>query len=165
MTEFVTIGVYGWDAESFFSALQDARVDMLCDIRRRRGVRGSEYAFANSQRLQARLAELGIAYVHRLDLAPSLATRQTQYAVDEATKTAKRQRQVTSLAFADAYHAECLAGFDSRQFITELGDDGQVVALLCVERDAAACHRSLLADQLAHDLDTPVIHLLPPATS
>ena len=33
-----------------------------------------EYAFANSQRLQGRLAELGIAYVHRLDLAPSNAT-------------------------------------------------------------------------------------------
>ena len=96
MTEFVTIGVYGWDAQTFFRALQDAQVDTLCDIRRRRGVRGSEYAFANSQRLQARLAELGIAYVHRLDLAPSIAARQAQYAVDEANKTAKRQRQVIS---------------------------------------------------------------------
>ncbi len=165
MAEFVTIGVYGWDAQSFFAALQDAGVDTLCDIRRRRGVRGAEYAFANSQRLQARLAELGIAYIHRLDLAPSLATREAQYAVDEATKTAKRQRQVLSPAFADAYRAQCLAGFDSQQFVADLGADAHVVALLCVERDAAACHRSLLADQLARDLDAPVTHLVPPASS
>ena len=161
MTEFVTIGVYGWDAQTFFRALQDVQVDTLCDIRRRRGVRGSEYAFANSQRLQARLAELGIAYVHRLDLAPSIAARQAQYAVDEANKTAKRQRQVISPAFADAYRQECLAEFNSQQFAADLGD-ARVVALLCVERDAAACHRSLLADQLAHDLDVRVTHLLPP---
>ncbi len=165
MTEFVTIGVYGWDAETFFQALQDARVDTLCDIRRRRGVRGSEYAFANSQRLQAWLAELGIAYVHRLDLAPSKATREAQYAVDEATRTAKRQRQVISPAFADAYRTECMTGFDGQQFVADLGPDAQVVALLCVERDAAACHRSLLADQLARDLGASVTHLVPPATS
>lgn len=165
MAEFVTIGVYGWDAQSFFAALQDAGVDTLCDIRRRRGVRGAEYAFANSQRLQARLAELGIAYIHRLDLAPSLATREAQYAVDEATKTAKRQRQVLSPAFADAYRAQCLAGFDSQQFVADLGADAHVVALVCVERDAAACHRSLLADQLARDLDAPVTYLVPPASS
>lgn len=164
MAEFVTIGVYGWDAETFFQALQDAQVDMLCDIRRRRGVRGSEYAFANSQRLQARLAELDIAYLHRLDLAPSSAVRQAQYAVDEASRTAKRQRQAISPEFADAYRQECLAEFDSQQFVADLGE-ARVVALLCVERDAAACHRSLLADKLAQDLETQVVHLFPPDTS
>ena len=161
MTEFVTIGVYGWDAENFFRALQGAGVDTLCDIRRRRGVRGSAYAFANSQRLQRRLAELGIAYVPRLDLAPSNATRQAQYAVDAATGTAKRQRQIISPAFADAYRQECLVRFDSQQFVADLGANTRVVALLCVEQEAAACHRSLLADKLAHDLNTPVRHLMP----
>ncbi len=71
MPEFVTIGVYGFDEAGFFQALQDAGVDTFCDIRRRRGVRGSAYAFANSQRLQGRLAELGIRYIYRSDLAPS----------------------------------------------------------------------------------------------
>lgn len=160
MVEFVTIGVHGWDAQAFFRALQDAGVDTLCDIRRRRGVRGAEYAFANSQRLQKRLEELGIAYIHRLDLAPSNAARAAQHAVDDAEKIARRQRTALSPAFADAYRLECLAGFDSRQFVADLGD-ACVVALLCVERDAAACHRSLLADQLVRDLDTPVRHLTP----
>lgn len=161
MVEIATVGVYGWDADRFFRALQEARVDLLCDIRRRRGVRGAEYAFANSQRLQARLAELGIAYLHRLDLAPSAAVRQTQQTVDEAGKVAKRQRQTLSPAFVDAYQQDVLAGFDARQFAGELGD-ARVVALLCVEGDAAACHRSLLADRLARDLDLPVRHLPPP---
>jgi uncharacterized protein (DUF488 family) len=80
MNKIVTIGVYGFDAESFFAALQRAGVDTLCDIRRRRGVRGSEYAFANRARLEARLAARGIRYVHRLDLAPSTALREAQYA-------------------------------------------------------------------------------------
>lgn len=38
----VTIGVYGFDEQSFFQALQDAQIDTLCDIRARRGVRGSD---------------------------------------------------------------------------------------------------------------------------
>jgi len=47
--EFVTIGVYGWDAERFFAALKAAQVDTFCDIRDRRGVRGAEYAFATAR--------------------------------------------------------------------------------------------------------------------
>ena len=71
--KIVTIGVYGFDEAGFFRALQEARVDTFCDIRDRRGVRGSTYAFVNSQRLQTRLTNLGICYLHRKDLAPSKA--------------------------------------------------------------------------------------------
>ncbi|MDE0480996.1 MAG: DUF488 family protein [Candidatus Poribacteria bacterium] len=67
-----------------------ADVDTFCDIRSRRGVRGATYAFANSKRLQARLAELGIRYIHRKDLGPTKAVREKQAAADKATKTAKR---------------------------------------------------------------------------
>ena len=157
----VTIGVYGCDEASFFAALQQAGVDTFVDIRRRRGVRGADYAFANSQRLQARLSELGIRYVHRLDLAPSPETRSQQVAVDKANKTAKRQRAVLDPAFAAAYRQERLAGFDSRQFLADLGPEVHVVALFCVEREPAACHRSLLATWLQRDLGVAVRHLLP----
>ena len=50
--KLVTIGVYGFDEASFFAALQTAGVDTLCDMRQRRGVRGADYAFVNSKRLQ-----------------------------------------------------------------------------------------------------------------
>lgn len=161
MPEFVTIGAFGWAEESFFQALQETGVDVFCDLRRRRGVRGSEYAFANSQRLQNRLAQLGIHYTHRLDLAPAAAVREQQHAADKASKTAKRQRTVLSPAFVAAYQQECLAGFDSARFVDDFGPEAAVVALFCVEREAAACHRSLLAARLEQDLSLKVRHIVP----
>ena len=88
--ELVTIGVYGWEEEPFFAALHAAGVEVFCDIRARRAVRGKEYAFANSQRLQARLSALGIAYSHHPDLAPSQATRNLQYTADAVAHRAQR---------------------------------------------------------------------------
>ena len=161
MPEFVTIGVYGFDEAGFFSTLQAADVDTFCDIRLRRGLRGSTYAFANSKRLQARLAELDIRYLHCKELAPTKAVRDLQFAADKETKTAKRQRTTISPDFADAFQAEILAKFDSRQFVTDLGGDAQIIALFCVEREAAACHRSLVAMRLENDLGIQVRHITP----
>lgn len=157
---FVTIGVYGSDESSFFAALQQAGVDTLVDIRRRRGVRGAAYRFANSRRLQARLAALGIRYLHRPALAPDAEMRAQQHAADKAGKTGKRQRVALSAAFVHAYEQQQLADFDSRAFVEDLGAM-RVAALFCVEREPAACHRSLLAARLQHDLGVEVRHLLP----
>jgi uncharacterized protein (DUF488 family) len=159
--EFLTIGVYGYDEDSFFRALEDAGVDTFCDLRRRRGVRGSEYAFANSQRLQARLAALGIRYLHVEALAPSTDLRQAQYAADREARTGKRDRTALSPEFVAGYRQECLEGFDSASFLNELGADARRVALFCVEREPAACHRSLVAERLAADLGASVRHLSP----
>jgi uncharacterized protein (DUF488 family) len=160
--KIVTIGVYGFTEETFFAALGDAGVDTFCDLRWRRGVRGAEYAFANSARLQRRLAAMGVCYRHVRELAPNPALRQRQYAADQATGTAKRKRTVLSEAFVAGYREAYLASFDSRQFLEQLGAEAKTVALFCVEREAAACHRSLVAERLEHDLGTPVIHLKPP---
>lgn len=48
----LTLGVYGYDANAFERAILDAKPDIVVDIRRRRGVRGARYSFANSTRLQ-----------------------------------------------------------------------------------------------------------------
>ncbi len=159
--KLVTLGVYGSTEKGFFEALRDAGVDTFCDIRLRRGVRGHEYAFANSQRLQAKLAELGIRYVHCKEAAPSLALRRRQYAADKANKVAKRKRDALSEEFIAAYQLEFLAGFDSAKFVEHLGPEARVVALFCVERAPAACHRSLLAERLQRDLGVEVVHLTP----
>lgn len=155
----VTIGVYGYAEEEFFAALAEAGVDLFCDVRRRRGVRGAPYAFANSQRLQARLAQMGIRYLHRQDLAPDTDMRQAQYAVDKTQKVAKRQREVLSPEFIAAYREQVLADFDSRAFIESLPPGTQVIALFCVERAPEACHRHLLAEKLANDLGLQVEHI------
>ena len=64
-----TIGVYEFDAGGFVGTLQGAVVTLLLDIRQRRGVRGPQYAWANSRRLQALVADAGIAYEHHIELA------------------------------------------------------------------------------------------------
>jgi uncharacterized protein (DUF488 family) len=140
MADVLTIGAYGWSEATFFAALQSAGVRTFCDIRRRRGVRGHEYAFANAGRLQARLTELGIAYVHRLDLAPSDALRQAQARADAKDHTARRSRTELTAEFAAAFENEVLTGFDPAAFLAGFAEAGPVV-LFCVERDPQACHR------------------------
>lgn len=157
----VTIGVYGFDEDTFFQALQSARVDTFCDVRQRRGLRGATYAFANSRRLQERLAELGIRYRHRKDLAPTKSIRQRQKDADKESKTAKRRRDTLSPDFVAAYREEILANFDPQSWLSGLPPDAKVVALFCVEREPAACHRSLLADKLRRELTLPVEHIVP----
>ena len=138
-----------------------AGVDTFCDIRSRRGLRGGTYAFANSVRLQARLSELGIRYLHRKDLGPTKAVRDKQAAADKASKTAKRKRTTLGEAFIEAYHTECLAEFEPQSLLDELASDAKVVALFCVETAPEACHRSLVAAKLAKTLDVEVEDILP----
>ena len=159
--ELVTIGAYGWDAERFLSALALNTVDTFCDLRARRGVRGSQYAWANSRRLQAALMASGIRYLHLSELTPSAATRAAQSTADKAMHVAKRKRALLSSEFVESYRCERLATFDSRAFVANLGPEARVVALFCVEREPMACHRSLLADRLRHDLGISVTHLVP----
>jgi uncharacterized protein (DUF488 family) len=157
----VTIGVYGFSESAFFDALREARVEAFCDIRARRGVRGSAYAFANSARLQQRLQVLGIPYIHLPSLAPSSATRALQSKEDAIRGDRKRTRAGLAAAYVRAYEDECLSCFDSAQFVRNLGPGVRAVALFCVEGEPAACHRSLVAQRLARDLGVPVRHLRP----
>jgi len=159
----ITLGVFGFSEAGFFTALQEAGVDTFCDIRWRRGVRGAEYAFVNSARLQKRLAELGIRYLHFRELAPTPAVRQRQTEADLAAGIAKRKRQVLGEAFVSGYIEERLSTFDSRKFVEQLGNEARNVALFCVEREPAACHRSILAARLQQDLGLSIIHLTPPS--
>ena len=159
VADVFTIGAYGWTEDAFFAALERAGIATFCDVRQRRGVRGSEYAFANSNRLQGRLADLGIAYVHRLDLAPTAEMRQAQYAADHAAGVGKRSRTHLGEAFAEAYRRERLDAFDANAFLDDVAVGGPVV-LFCVERDATACHRGLIAGELAA-AGASVTHLTP----
>lgn len=158
LPRIVTIGVYGKSEEEFFALLQDARVDLFCDIRRRRGVRGSEYAFVNSQRLQARLAELGIAYQHHIELAPTEAMREAQREADKATKTAKRKRTELEPAFIQAYQQSVLDNFSPQAFLASLPSNTKTLAFFCVEGAPEACHRSIAAQRFA-ELGLEVEHL------
>ncbi len=159
--KIVTIGVYGFDKDRFFQALLEAKVDTFCDIRLRRGMRGSLYAFVNSTSLQRQLSELGIQYIHNKELAPTRAIRALQKHEDEKLGITKRTRTALGDAFIHSYEQECLSHFDSGQFLKNVGEEAQVIGLFCVERDPDACHRSLAAKRLASDLGLQVEHIRP----
>jgi uncharacterized protein (DUF488 family) len=155
--QIATIGVYGADLESFLATLREAKVDLLLDVRQRRGVRGSEYAWANAQRLEAELAEAGIGYQHLKELAPTTSMREAQYEADAARGEGKRSRTVLSQAYAERYTEEILERVDLDPIVRFIGRSNP--ALFCVERDAAACHRSLIAARLARDYGARIVNL------
>lgn len=160
MQRIATIGVYEADLESFLAALRGAGVALLLDVRQRRGVRGREYAWANAQRLQAALADAGIAYEHRTDLAPTTELRHVQYAEDDRLGVGKRARRELAPAYAERYRREILDRADLGAVVARMPDDG-TTALFCVERDPEACHRSLVAAELAEAYGLDVVHLYP----
>ena len=90
--EIYTIGVYGSTEQQFFNKLSENNNDTFCDIRQRRGVRGSEYAFVNSQRLQSRLTEMGIQYDYLKDVAPTKEIRDKQKEADKKPETDKQKQ-------------------------------------------------------------------------
>jgi uncharacterized protein (DUF488 family) len=155
-----TIGVYGFSLEQFLATLREAGVRVLLDVRQRRGVRGSEYAWANAKRLQAALADAGIGYSHHPELAPTTELRQLQYAEDDRQGVGKRSRKELAPAYRERYTAEILDRADLDALAASLPSEG-AAALLCVERDPEACHRSLIAERLATEHGIAVDHLRP----
>jgi uncharacterized protein (DUF488 family) len=160
MSTVRTIGVYGFDAKRFIETLRSAGIRLLVDVRQRRGVRGPEYAWANAVRLQAALDEAGIAYRHRKELAPTTELRQLQYAEDARRGVGKRSRDELAPAYVEGYTRQILDAADIDDLAAELTRAGPA-ALLCVERDPEACHRSLVTARLAERHGFDVDHLRP----
>jgi uncharacterized protein (DUF488 family) len=160
MQTIATIGVYEFDGAGFIRELDSAGVTQVIDVRQRRGVRGSQYAWANANRLQARLAEARIGYEHHPELAPDTEMRQLQYREDARQGVGKRSREQLSPEYVRAYTEEILDLVPLEPLVRRLPVHG-IAALLCVEATAEACHRSLLAQRLAERFGFAVINLEP----
>lgn len=158
----LTIGGYGFSEEAFFKRLREYHVDTFVDVRRRRGMRGSRYAFLNSIRLQDRLKAEGIRYVHAVGLAPTQDIREAQKSTDRHSAVKKSDRLRLSDDFVDRYKSEILDRFSADFFKRDL-QGAEVAALFCVEGPPTACHRSLAADHLVELMGVggPVEHLRP----
>jgi hypothetical protein len=63
-------------------------------------------------------------------------------------------------AYRERYLREILGQVDLAPIVEGLPPDAPS-ALLCVERDPEACHRSLIAERLAAEFRLPVRHLRP----
>lgn len=155
-----TIGVYGSTEESYFEALQQAGIDTFCDIRQRRGVRGSQYSYVNSNYLQAKLADMGIRYHYYKELAPTNDIRQKQKDDDKLRGIDKKSRTELGLVFKSEYVKQILDHYDLDALMNELQSEGaHNVVFFCVEQHAKACHRSIVAARLANKYQLTVTHL------
>lgn len=155
-----TIGVYGYDEVRFRAALLSHRVDLFCDLRARRGLRGRQYSFANSRRLQALLAEAGILYRHYPSLAPYAELRELQHAADAVAGALKRTRSILGPQFIAGYEL-LLTRDEAASALADIVQSAERPCLFCVERDPRACHRSLAAAALAEITGADVLHLTP----
>jgi uncharacterized protein (DUF488 family) len=161
MKRIATIGVYGFTAGAFVEKLAGAGVGLLLDLRQRRGVRGPDYTWANSARLQRVLAEADIGYWHVKELAPTTELRQLQYREDDRQGVGKRNRVELAPEYAERYTREILDPFDLGALVAELPSHS-ATAFFCVESDPEACHRSLVAARVRTEYGLPVTDLRPP---
>jgi uncharacterized protein (DUF488 family) len=139
-----TIGYEGTTVAEFIAALKTAGVQRVIDVRalplsRRPG-------FSKSP-LRAALEEAGIEYIHLKALGTPAAGR----AAARAGRHAELQRIY-------AGQLEIPEGLAQTAQMLELAEE-KPSALLCMERDPAHCHRTLLLDAAAPDAE--VIHLYP----
>lgn len=137
-----TIGYEGTTVPEFIGALQDAGVKRVIDVRalplsRRPG-------FSKSP-LKAALAEAGIDYVHLKALGTPAEGR-----------AAARAGGHADMARIYAGQLELPEAMVQAAQMLELASE-EPSALLCMEREPAHCHRSLLLKAVASDAD--VVHL------
>lgn len=162
MEAVFTIGAYGYDADEFVRTLRKSGVDLIVDVRRRRGMRGGQYSWANAVRLQERLAEERIGYLHEKNFAPTNEIRQVQRTADRESGIGKRRRPELSDEFTRAYFLGILQPLNAAQTASWLSRPRAASALFCVEASPAACHRSLIAEWLRREgLVSQIIHLTP----
>ena len=159
-TDFYTLGVFGLSSDAFFEKITSNKIDTFIDIRARRAVRGSEYVFVNSNRLQLKLKELGINYIHIPELSPGEEIRAIQNEFDKASNTTIRHRVKLDARFVDVFKKEVLAKYNFSDLFDELNKLNSKRALFfCVESEARACHRSIVTDKLEADYAVKVVHL------
>jgi len=133
-----TIGYEGATMGEFLSALQNANVERVIDVR---AVPNSRRPGFSKTPLKNALAEVGIDYFHLRALGTPAAGR-------EAAR-AGRKAELEEIYAGQLETPEAMAeGAQMLDLATE-----KPSALLCYERDPACCHRTLLWQSLANDAE------------
>jgi uncharacterized protein (DUF488 family) len=145
MATLTTIGYEQATLPRLVATLEANKVELLVDVRAIAASRRP--GFAKSQ-LKAGVEAAGIGYLHLRGLGTPAAGRE---AVRAGRPAAMRPIYEAHLKTPEAGLE--LAG------LAQLIAEGRRVCLLCLERDPAHCHRAILAERLARELDLPVTHL------
>ncbi|HEY6485376.1 MAG TPA: DUF488 domain-containing protein [Candidatus Cybelea sp.] len=138
-----TIGYQQRTGIELVRTLSDARVQFLVDVR---AVPMSRKPDFRKNRLAALLEEAGIRYLGMPGLGTPKFLRD-KLAADENYPEffARFCEHLKGVRI----HVESLARLTDRKR----------VSLMCFERNAAECHRSAIAEEVAKILETPILHL------
>jgi len=138
MVRVWSIGYEGLTPQSLVAALRQAGVDTLADVRERPQSRKPGFS---KTALSRSLADAGISYVHLRDLGTPASVRAEYHATGDVEELRQAYRHHLEEHEAAVDQLESLA-------------QRRRVAMLCVERDEAACHRHVLGERLrAHGHD------------
>lgn len=142
-----TIGYEGAAAHMVVTALVEAEVDLLVDVRIRAQSRKPGLSKTS---LAAELARGGIEYEHLRDLGTPLEIR-AEFRAGNLDEGRARYREYLRTDPAAQAALEQLA--------KRAGD--RSTAILCFERDERTCHRLVVCEELAERYDLTVTHLHP----
>ena len=138
MPKVWTIGYEQTTMGDFLAALKAANVEVVADVR---AVAASRRPGFSKSALRANLAEAGIGYVHFRALGTPADGR--------AAARAGRHEALERIYAGQLELPEAMAqGAELAELARE-----QKVALLCYERAASECHRSLLYDAMFEDFE------------
>ena len=144
--DLLTIGYEGCTIDQVLSALHDAGVELLIDVR---AVPQSRKPGFSKRQLAAGLDERGIRYVHLQGLGTPKPGRDAARAGHpERMDTIFRAHMEGDRAQAELAQA------------TALARTGRL-CLLCFEHDPRFCHRRLVAEMITAETGQPVVHLAP----
>lgn len=143
MTIF-TIGYEGADLDSFVQTLRRGGVETVVDVR---AVAVSRRPGFSKTSLSTRVREEGMDYLHLRDLGDPKPGR-------EAAR-AGRWREFESIYSAHLRTAEAQRALST---LIDLASSSSV-ALLCYEADAAGCHRTMIARDVAKSAKSRIVNL------
>jgi uncharacterized protein (DUF488 family) len=147
MTPIATIGYEGATLESFLTALRDAGVELVVDVR---AVTSSRRPGFSKRQLAAELERAGIEYLHLRGLGTPAEGR--------SAARAGRHAEMRRVFLEHLCTPEARAAMAE---LEEVVERGKRLALLCYEADAAHCHRSIVAADLEARHGVAVEHLAP----
>jgi uncharacterized protein (DUF488 family) len=147
MPDLATIGYEGTTIDQVVSALRDAQVALLVDVR---AVPQSRKPGFSKRQLAATLDEAGIAYVHLQGLGtPKPGRDAVRAGHPERMEVIFREHMTSDRAQAELAQAQNLVG-DRKS------------CLLCFERDHTTCHRRLVAEMIVAETGQHIKHLAVP---
>jgi uncharacterized protein (DUF488 family) len=148
MKKLFTIGYEKAKPEAVLGELKRAKVKLLVDTR---AVAASRRPGFSKKALAASLDEAGIGYLHLQKLG-----------TPEAGRQAARAGKLETLWRIYAKHLKTQGATEAMDELVSIVKSGQMVCLLCYERDKDCCHRSKIAEIVHARTGAAVEDLVPP---